>query len=111
MKTANLFNHIDISPVALGNAATMEPEVVPAGRNARIGSTAEFATSESSSAAVERIAHFRPARLRTLLVPLDGSDFGERCSPWLSKSRNVQVRNCELSTLIRRSGILTRVTA
>ena len=81
MKTANSFNHLKLSPVALGNAATMEPEVVPADRNAHIGSPEEFATSESSSAIVERIAHFRPARLRTLLVPLDGSDFGERALP------------------------------
>ncbi len=81
MKSANSFNHLEISPVALGNTATMQPQAVPAGRNTRVGSTALFDTSESTSAAVERIAHFRPSRLRTLLVPLDGSDFGERALP------------------------------
>ena len=81
MKTTNSFKHYETSPLALGNPATMEPEVLPAGRNARVGSTADFDNSEITSAAVERIAHFSPSRLRTLLVPLDGSAFGERALP------------------------------
>ena len=81
MKTTNSFKHYETSPLALGNPATMQPKVLPAGRNARVGSTALFDNSEITRAAVERIAHFSPSRLRTLLVPLDGSAFGERALP------------------------------
>jgi nucleotide-binding universal stress UspA family protein len=59
----------------------MRPVLMGGGDNVHVVDSALAVSSRDTSANFERIAHFRPAKVRTIMVPLDGSAFGERALP------------------------------
>jgi nucleotide-binding universal stress UspA family protein len=82
-------------------SAIEQADVLRADRSGRAASAAVVESTERPSAALELAASLHPTRLRTLLVPLDGSAFAERAIPWaveIAERANAELRIVHVDT-------------
>jgi nucleotide-binding universal stress UspA family protein len=81
MKTFKTFNQFHSSPLASGSLVATLPGIGDGLRSVGSGGTVLLDETKRHSVIVDNAAKFQPVKLRRLLVPLDGSDFGERALP------------------------------
>jgi nucleotide-binding universal stress UspA family protein len=81
MNTFNTSNQFDSSPLALDNPVAILPGIRQDISNSDNSGTALVDDIKRYTVGADRIARFQPVTLRRLLVPLDGSAFGERALP------------------------------
>jgi nucleotide-binding universal stress UspA family protein len=81
MKTSNTFKRFDSSPLAVDNPMAILPRISQDVASFGSSVTDQIDDTRRNVTSVDRAARFQPVKLRRLLVPLDGSAFGERALP------------------------------